>query len=220
MRFSDYSGTEQFRPLSAWAYFGYGILFAIPIIGWIFLLIFTFSSKNYNRRSFARSYWCSLFAAVIIVTVLMVTGVGFGWLYKNIPALQQYLPETTTGIRTVQTTATPAAKEPAGAAISPSESSTQNVAQSHVGETPSFKEQMDGYEAFFDSYIKFMESYDSGKSTITQQLKYAEMMTQYADTMDALDHIDESKLSQADEQYMIKVTLRINQKLAAFAAKM
>ena len=62
----------KFRPLSAWAYFGYSILFAIPIVGFIFLIIFSFSSANINRRSYARSYWCGLILILIIVGIILL----------------------------------------------------------------------------------------------------------------------------------------------------
>lgn len=223
MRFKDYSGTEQFRPLSAWAYFGYGILFATPIIGWFFLIVFTFSTKNYNRRSFTRSYWCSMIVAGIVIAVFMATGVGFGWLYETVPALRQWLPERKTTITTtVQSTGIPTVKETiqtAKTTIPPSAEPTKNVGKSDSGTTPEFKKTMDGYEAFFDSYIEFMESFDSSNSTLTQLAKYTEMMTQYSEAMEALDQIDDSTLSEVDEQYQIEVMLRINQKLATFAAK-
>jgi hypothetical protein len=67
----------QFRILSPWAYFGLQILYAVPVVGFIFLLIHTFSSGNLNRRSFARSYWCSLLLSLIVMIVLslaMATG--------------------------------------------------------------------------------------------------------------------------------------------------
>lgn len=60
----------QYRPLSAWAYFGLQLLFAIPVVGFVFLIVFSFSSGNINRRSFARSYWCGLLITVIIIAVL------------------------------------------------------------------------------------------------------------------------------------------------------
>ena len=74
---------EKFRPLSAWAYFGYSILFSIPIVGFIFLIIFSCSGKNINRRSFARSYWCWLIIAVIVFVILLATG-GIAALVKNL----------------------------------------------------------------------------------------------------------------------------------------
>ena len=60
-----YNGPERFRPLSPWAYFGYTLLFAIPIIGFICLIIFSLSDTNINRRSFARSFFCGLVIALI-----------------------------------------------------------------------------------------------------------------------------------------------------------
>ena len=84
MRFQDYSGPEQFRPLNAWEYFGYAILYMVPVIGWIFLLIFTFSTSNYNRRSFTRSYWCGLILILIAVTFMALLGIGAGgWHYAS-----------------------------------------------------------------------------------------------------------------------------------------
>ncbi len=66
----------QYKPLSPWAYFGYGILFCIPIVGFILLIVFSFSSDNINRRNYARSYWCGLLIAVIIIVVLSLLGVA------------------------------------------------------------------------------------------------------------------------------------------------
>ena len=48
------------EPLSAWSYFWLKILFAIPVVGFVFLIVFSCSGANVNRRSFARSYWCGL----------------------------------------------------------------------------------------------------------------------------------------------------------------
>ncbi len=63
---------EKFRPLSAWAYVGYSLLFAIPIVGFVFLIIFSCSSANINRRSYARSYWCYLILSLIIIGTAMI----------------------------------------------------------------------------------------------------------------------------------------------------
>ncbi len=65
----------QYRPLGAWAYFGYMLLFSIPIIGFILLIVFSFSEDNINRRNFARSYWCALILVVIVVAILFAVGV-------------------------------------------------------------------------------------------------------------------------------------------------
>ena len=34
----NYEGPEQFRPLGAWEYFGYSILYSIPLIGFIMMI--------------------------------------------------------------------------------------------------------------------------------------------------------------------------------------
>ena len=68
----------EYRPLSAWAYFGYKILFSIPLIGFILLIVFACNGENINRRSFARSYFCGLLIVLILVGItvalIMVTG--------------------------------------------------------------------------------------------------------------------------------------------------
>lgn len=66
---------SQYRPLSAWAYFGYNILFTIPIIGWIFLIVFAFDSSNINRRSYARSYFCTAIIIIILQALFVPAGV-------------------------------------------------------------------------------------------------------------------------------------------------
>lgn len=69
---------SNLKPLGAWAYFGYSLLFALPIVGFIMLLVFSFSDTNINRRNFARSFFCGLLVAaviwVILVIILVVSG--------------------------------------------------------------------------------------------------------------------------------------------------
>ena len=57
---------KAYRPLSAWDYFLRAVLYAIPVIGWIFLLVHAINGKNRHGRSFARSYFCALLVAVVI----------------------------------------------------------------------------------------------------------------------------------------------------------
>ena len=74
-----YEGPEKFRPLSPWAYFGYSLLFSIPLVGFILLIVFSVSDENINRRNFARSMWCALvIAAIITALMLLVFGVSYG----------------------------------------------------------------------------------------------------------------------------------------------
>lgn len=64
----------EFRPLGAWAYFGYSLLFAIPILGLICLIVFSFSDANINRRNYARSYFIGFIFVVVLFAVLYFTG--------------------------------------------------------------------------------------------------------------------------------------------------
>lgn len=76
--FSEYDSFNvppEFRPLGAWAYFAYSILFSIPILGIILLIVFSFSDSNINRRNFARSYFIALLFVIILFLVLFFTGV-------------------------------------------------------------------------------------------------------------------------------------------------
>ena len=69
-----YNGPEEYRPISMWGYFGYEILFSIPVVGFILLIVFAITAKNQNVKNFARSYFCFLILAVIIIAILAATG--------------------------------------------------------------------------------------------------------------------------------------------------
>ena len=63
----------EYEPISMWGYFGYEILFSIPIIGFIMLLIYAFGgTKNINLRNFARSYFCLFIIGVVIFIIFFV----------------------------------------------------------------------------------------------------------------------------------------------------
>ena len=67
---------EKYRPLSPWAYFGYGILFSIPVIGFILLIVFSFNDENINRKNFARSYFCVYVVVIILVIIAAISGIS------------------------------------------------------------------------------------------------------------------------------------------------
>ncbi|MBR3357828.1 MAG: hypothetical protein IKG46_08350 [Solobacterium sp.] len=73
-----------------------------------------------------------------------------------------------------------------------------------------FKQKMDDLEAFFDSYVEFLKTYD--KDDMSMLVKYADMLAKYGDAMKALDEIDESALTAEESAYYTEVLLRINQK--------
>lgn len=69
---------NEYRPLSAWAYFGYNLLFSIPLIGFILLIIFSFDSSNINRRNYARSFFCGLLISLIFIIIMIALLVALG----------------------------------------------------------------------------------------------------------------------------------------------
>ena len=203
-----YDGPWEYRPLSAWAYVGYTFLFIIPIIGWLFLIIFTFSSKNINRRNYARSYWCFL--------LLLVIGLALTF---GLPALSSIqLPKNIgvsnmmDSIRKPDASAMPE-NEP-NPTVAPTPEPKESESKSSNGLDPEFKAAMDSYEAFFDQYIEFMQKYMKSDNVASMMVDYANYMIQYADTMEKMDKIDEDNLSAADEAYYVKVHARILKKLA------
>lgn len=68
----------EYRPISMWGYFGYQILFSIPIVGLILLIIYSFSSSNINRRNFARSYFCYTILILLVLLVIIAIALATG----------------------------------------------------------------------------------------------------------------------------------------------
>ena len=76
---------EKYRPLKPFSYFGYNLLFSLPVIGLIFIIIFSFNDKNINRRNFARSFFCGYAILLIIAVILFVLNFFFvGVTFKDI----------------------------------------------------------------------------------------------------------------------------------------
>lgn len=73
----DYDPSLDYTPLSMWGYFGYNLLFAIPLIGWIFLLITALGglSNNVNLRNYARSFFCVLLIVGCIFLLMIALSV-------------------------------------------------------------------------------------------------------------------------------------------------
>ena len=217
-----YRGHPAYRPISAWGYVGYSILFMIPIIGWIFLLVFTFSDKNINRRSFARSFWIWALILAVLAIVLAGTATVF---------LTDVLNEIRGGSSVVDRVNFPAGEGVSRDAVADrgAQNSMESSAVEANGITESegpissaassdFVAPMDSYEAFFDEYVDFMKNYDEDDVTDLGAFgKYASLMTQYADIMEKLDAIDEEELTAEEDAYYIEVMARINKKLLEVA---
>ena len=66
---------KEYKPISIWGYFGYEILFCIPVIGLIFMIIFSFS-KNRNLKNFTLSHFCLLVIFLVIIIAVLALGAG------------------------------------------------------------------------------------------------------------------------------------------------
>lgn len=75
---------NEYKVLSPWAYFGYSLLFAIPLVGLILAIVFAFDNTNLNRRNYARSYFCGLILVAIMVVLFIVFGAGLFATYTTI----------------------------------------------------------------------------------------------------------------------------------------
>lgn len=76
---------DENRLITPWGYIGYGLLFAIPVVGLICILVFSFSSTYPCRRNYARSALIGIVIAVALVLIYsLATGVSIMNLYNNI----------------------------------------------------------------------------------------------------------------------------------------
>lgn len=74
--FTEDTIPEEWKPITMWGYLGYQLLFAIPLVGLILILVFSFGGAgNRNLRNFARSYLCVMVIVTIVMIILTVAGV-------------------------------------------------------------------------------------------------------------------------------------------------
>lgn len=68
---------ESYKPIGMWGYLGYEILFSIPVIGMIFLLVFSLGgTKNVNLKNFARSYFCITIIYLVVIIAVLSSMIG------------------------------------------------------------------------------------------------------------------------------------------------
>lgn len=71
----DYDNVpEEYKPLGMWSYFLWQILFALPIIGFILVIIQALAANNKNLKNFARSYFCVLIILIVIIVIAALAG--------------------------------------------------------------------------------------------------------------------------------------------------
>lgn len=224
----NYDGSSQFKPISSWGYVGYTLLFSIPLVGLVLLFVFAFSDRNINRRNYARSFFC-WFLIGIIISVVIATGVLSGIMNGSIEdyfskfqsTVQRYWNKTLN--RTAQPTISISKTVASSKVNQPKKTETAAPENAISNETTddyvkvtvdnktlevrqSFKTAMDEYEAFFDEYVEVLMSQDI--------LKLSSFAAEYAETMDALDKIENDNLSDAELAYYTEVYARIMKKLS------
>lgn len=86
-----YTGPKEYKPLSPWAYWGLSLLYTVPVVGLVFMIVFSFNKNNIHRRNFTRSYWINLLIAVVLIGVLLAIGVATGTVAEVVSKLQEAL---------------------------------------------------------------------------------------------------------------------------------
>ena len=84
-----YSIPKKFRPISAWGYIGYQILFSLPILGLILMIVFACSNEKVNRRNYARANLILIvISAIFTVVAFVLAGPAIMEVFEEL--LQQY----------------------------------------------------------------------------------------------------------------------------------
>lgn len=80
-------------------------------------------------------------------------------------------------------------------------------------ENEDFDAKMKAIEGFFDDYIAFMKKYNKNPQDLALISQYGTMLESYGEAMQALDSIDEDKLTDKEHKTYLKTLDRINKKL-------
>ena len=86
---------KAYRPISGWGYFWRSVFYAIPVLGWLFVLINAIGAKNRNGRNFARSYFCAILMAIIVAVIGVA---ALAALYYAAPSVFASVKETVKGL--------------------------------------------------------------------------------------------------------------------------
>ena len=74
---------EEYRPISMWGYFGYSILFGIPLVGFICTIVYACGgTKNKNLQNFAKSRFCGLIISIGLIAFVVLWALAFGISYR------------------------------------------------------------------------------------------------------------------------------------------
>lgn len=81
------------------------------------------------------------------------------------------------------------------------------------GMRPEFKEAMDSYEAFYEEYFEFMETYKENPSDLKLLAKYTDFMTKLVEMDEKFAAWDQGAMNEKELKYYLEVSGRIAQKL-------
>ena len=70
----------EFRPMRSWGYFGFSLLFMIPIVGLILMIVLAACAPNVNLRRFSRFF---LLFTLFILLMSILTGVVLNALFGD-----------------------------------------------------------------------------------------------------------------------------------------
>lgn len=73
-RLSPKASEEDSLPLSAFAYFGYALLFCVPVAGVLLLIIIALRTKNRNLRSYAFGFLLFMAAVLAVLCCAVMLG--------------------------------------------------------------------------------------------------------------------------------------------------
>lgn len=197
-----FSGDDRYRPINAWGYLGLSILFAIPVIGLVFLIIFSLNGSNVHRRSYARSYFCGL-----LVLALLIFG----------STRIKLNPETTTRLAKDAVVAAETIGKLAAPLIEKLDGLVREIKTEAGMEAASKGDDLKGIlkecEQFFDEYVAFMEKYDAENAD--DQLRFTAMTEQYAEVCVKMEQLESRDLTDAERQEVQEAQARIDEKLAS-----
>lgn len=115
--------------------------------------------------------------------------------------------------------------EPTEAAEEPAQEQPEEAAEAEPAEAavpdgdirPEIKQAIDDYEAFFNEYAEFMESYSASDNSAGMLADYMSMMARYAETMESFDAMEDMEMNDAELKYYADASLRISQLLLSAA---
>ena len=85
------------------------------------------------------------------------------------------------------------------------------------GMRPEFKEAMDSYEEFYDSYCVFMKKYKENPTDTTLLAEYADLTTKAVEVNKKFEAWDDGTMNDAETKYYVEVSTRVSKNLLEVA---